>query len=174
MFKNSALNTCFLFLINTQFESQLDNITITKNDQNNSLIPKELFLSINSTFQHMNSEYFAKMALIADKIQRTINEKADSAVYAIKAKVNISNSDIHHNDIFLSASTESTIGMKNTTVRDLVATGKVFQSVSSVIEMTAVRMSHINYTTTITQVSGINVTNPDGSTSLISLGNPST
>jgi hypothetical protein len=32
VFKNSALNTCFLFLINTQFESKLDSITITQND----------------------------------------------------------------------------------------------------------------------------------------------
>jgi hypothetical protein len=29
VYKNSALNTCFLFLINTQLESMLDNITIT-------------------------------------------------------------------------------------------------------------------------------------------------
>ena len=29
VYNNSALNTCFLFLINTQFESILDSITIT-------------------------------------------------------------------------------------------------------------------------------------------------
>lgn len=29
VFKNQALNSCFLFLINTQFESMIDNITIT-------------------------------------------------------------------------------------------------------------------------------------------------
>ena len=55
-----------------------------------------------------------------------MNEKADSAVYAIKAKVNFSNTDISENDIFLSASTESTIGFRNTSLRDLTATGKVF------------------------------------------------
>jgi hypothetical protein len=74
----------------------------------------------------MKSEYFSKLSLISDKIQRTINQKADSAVYAIKAKVNISNTDIYQNDIFLSASTESTVGMQNSTIRDLLATGKIF------------------------------------------------
>ena len=29
VYENSALNSCFLFLINSQFESQIDNITIT-------------------------------------------------------------------------------------------------------------------------------------------------
>jgi hypothetical protein len=29
VYKNSALNSCFLFLINTQFESMIDNIKIT-------------------------------------------------------------------------------------------------------------------------------------------------
>lgn len=125
VFKNSALNTCFLFLINTQFESLLDSVSITQNDQLNALIAKDQFLKISTSHKHMNQEYFAKLGLISDKIQRTINEKADSAVYAIKAKVNISNTAITQNDIFLSASTESTVGISNTVLRDLVATGKI-------------------------------------------------
>ena len=47
------------------------------------------------------------MSLISDKVTRTINEQVDSAIYAIKAKVNISNSVIYDNDVFLSASTKS-------------------------------------------------------------------
>lgn len=107
----------------------------------------------------MNQEYFAKLGLISDKIQRTINEKADSAVYAIKAKVNISNTQITQNDIFLSASTESTVGIQNTTLRDLVATGKVFQAVSSVIEMRAVTMVNITYQNSGTNFYKITIVN---------------
>ena len=47
---NSALNTCFLFLINTQQFSQLNGVTVTENDQNHALIPKNQFLSINGSY----------------------------------------------------------------------------------------------------------------------------
>jgi hypothetical protein len=45
------------------------------------------------------------MQLNSDKVQRTVNEKTDSAVYAIKAKINFTNTIITNNDMFLSAST---------------------------------------------------------------------
>lgn len=44
VYNNSALNTCFLFLINTQFESMIDTIDVTQNDQVNPIIPKLIFL----------------------------------------------------------------------------------------------------------------------------------
>lgn len=87
--------------------------------------------------------------MISDKVQRTINEKADSAIYAIKAKVNISNTDIYANDIFLSASTESTVCIRNSSLRDLTATGKVFHAVSSIIELISVTISRIKYNRTV-------------------------
>ena len=86
------------------------------------------------------------MALISDKVQRTISEQADSAVYAIKATVNFSNTDISNNDVFLSASTDSTVGIFNTTVLDINATGTIFQAVSSTIELFAVTIKRITYT----------------------------
>ena len=49
--------------------------------------------------------------------------------------VNFTNTDIYNNDVFLSASTESTVGFSNSTIRDLVASDKLFQAVSSTIEM---------------------------------------
>jgi len=48
--------------------------------------------------------------------------------------------------VFLSASTDSTVGLLNCTVRDLKASGEVLQAVSSVIQMTAVSMLRITYT----------------------------
>jgi hypothetical protein len=75
------------------------------------------------------------MQSIADKVQRTINERADTAIYAIKAKVNLTNTEIYNNDVILSASTESVVSLTNTTIRDIYATGKIITAVSSVIEM---------------------------------------
>ena len=80
---------------------------------------------------------------------------ADSAVYAIKANVNISNSDIYNNDVFLSASTDSSVGIINSSIRDLVASGEVLQAVSSSIVMQGVSMLRIQYTlTTNTSTNG--------------------
>jgi len=59
VFGNSALNTCFLFLINTQQFSQLSGITVTQNDQNHALIPKTKFLSINGSYGFLQAPYFA-------------------------------------------------------------------------------------------------------------------
>lgn len=65
------------------------------------------------------------MLAMGDKITRTINENADSSVYAIKAKINFTNTNIHNNDFFLSASTESTVSLTNSTITNLTATGKM-------------------------------------------------
>lgn len=68
VFKNSALNTCFLFLINTQFESLIDNITITQNDQLNAIIQKDNFLQQKTPYLHMRLEFFNSMQYISDKV----------------------------------------------------------------------------------------------------------
>ena len=60
-----------------------------------------------------------------DKVSRTIEENADSAVYAIKAKINFTNTNIYSNDMLLSASTESTVGLSNTIISNLSSTGKI-------------------------------------------------
>lgn len=84
---------------------------------------------------------------------------ADSAVYAIKANVNISNSDIYNNDVFLSASTDSSVAIINCMIRDLVASGEVLQAVSSSIVLQGVSMLRIQYTLTTN-------TNTNGSSSV--------
>jgi hypothetical protein len=83
------------------------------------------------------------MQQIADKVRRTINERADTAIYAIKAKVNLTNTEIYNNDVILSASTESVVSLTNTTIRDIFATGKIITVVSSVIEMSNVTMKNV-------------------------------
>jgi uncharacterized protein YfkK (UPF0435 family) len=85
------------------------------------------------------------MKQISSKVSRTINEKADSSVYAIKAKINFTNTEITKNDNFLSASTESTVGLKDTVIKNLHATGKIIQAVSSTIELTDVIIDNITY-----------------------------
>jgi hypothetical protein len=65
------------------------------------------------------------MQNISSKVQRTVNEKTDSAVYSIKANVNFSNSFIYNNDAFLSASTQSTVGFSNTNISNIIATGSI-------------------------------------------------
>ena len=123
----------------------LDNITLTQNDQSHALIPKDQFLSEPGPFKHLSQRFFDAMREISDKVQRTVGEKADSAVYAIKAKVNFSNADIYENDLFLSASTESAVDIRDTVFRDVVATGKLFQAVSSSIEMSNTVLKNIKY-----------------------------
>lgn len=78
-------------------------------------------------------------------MNRTINEKADSAVYAIKAKINFTNTKIYNNDFFLSASTESVIGIQNSSIVDLLTNGKMIQTVSSSIELIGVNITNITY-----------------------------
>lgn len=146
IFKNYALNTCFLFLINTQFASFVDSITITQNDQINPLIKKQDFLGIKTDFKHMKAIYFLSMQNISDKVQRTIDEIVDSAVYAIKAGVNFTNTRIYNNDVFLSASTESTVSFVNCNISDINSTGKVLSAVSSTIELFNFNLTNINYT----------------------------
>jgi hypothetical protein len=71
------------------------------------------------TYMHFKGEYFINMLLMSDKVQRTINERADTAIYAIKAKINITNAEIYRNDVILSASTESVVSLVNTTIHNI-------------------------------------------------------
>jgi|LauGreDrversion4_2_1035121.scaffolds.fasta_scaffold12199_7 hypothetical protein len=121
----------------------IDNITITQNDQLNALIKKDEFLDINGPYMHFKADFFEIMQAISDKVQRTINERADTAIYAIKAKVNLTNTDIYKNDVILSASTESVVSLTNTTLRDIYATGKIITAVSSAIEMSNVTIKNV-------------------------------
>jgi hypothetical protein len=148
VFQNSALNSCFLFLINSQYESQIDNITITANDQNNALIEKTNFLSFLdvdpwNNYLHFRQEFFQSMNQINDKVTRTINERADTAIYAIKAKINLTNTLIYENDVILSASTESVVSLVNTTIRDIKASSRIITAVSSIIEFYQVTVRNI-------------------------------
>jgi hypothetical protein len=121
----------------------IDNITITQNDQLNALIKKDEFLDINGPYMHFKADFFEIMQAISDKVQRTINERADTAIYAIKAKVNLTNTDIYKNDVILSASTESVVSLTNTTLRDIYATGKIITAVSSAIDMSNVTIKNV-------------------------------
>lgn len=76
-------------------------------------------------------------------MQRTINERADTAIYAIKAKVNLTNTEIYKNDVILSASTESVVSLTNTTIHDIYATGKIITAVASAIEMYNVTIHNV-------------------------------
>jgi hypothetical protein len=121
----------------------IDNILITQNDQLNALIPKDRFLEINGPYLHFKGDFFDSMQAISEKVQRTINERADTAIYAIKAKVNLTNTEIYKNDVILSASTESVVSLTNTTLRDIYATGKIITAVSSAIEMFNVTIRNV-------------------------------
>lgn len=112
----------------------------------NAIIQKDQFLSQTDQYKHIKKTFFDAMKAISDKVDRTIKEKADSAVYAIKAKVTFSNTDIFQNDLFLAASTESTVALTKSKIRDLNATGKIFQAVSSSIELNEVEIRNISYT----------------------------
>jgi hypothetical protein len=92
---------------------------------------------------HFKADFFEIMQAISDKVQRTINERADTAIYAIKAKVNLTNTEIYKNDVILSASTESVVSLTNTTLRDIYATGKIITAVSSAIEMSNVTIKNV-------------------------------
>ncbi len=85
------------------------------------------------------------MSLISDKVTRTINEKVDSSVYAIKASVNFTNTMIYNNDMFLSASTESYVSLINTSISNLTANGMIIQAVSSSLLFSRVNITNISY-----------------------------
>ena len=59
------------------------------------MIQKDKFLEITSSFLHFKEEFFLSMFSIYDKVQRTINERSDTAIYAIKAKINVTNTQIY-------------------------------------------------------------------------------
>lgn len=83
------------------------------------------------------------MNQINDKVTRTINERADTAIYAIKAKINLTNTLIYENDVILSASTESVVSLVNTTIRDIKASSRIITAVSSIIEFYKVTVRNI-------------------------------
>jgi hypothetical protein len=85
------------------------------------------------------------MNLIADKVEKSINEQSDFAVYAIKSKISITNTQITQNDFFLSASTESIVSLKTSNITNLLSSGKMIQSVFSTIELDQVLISDIQY-----------------------------
>jgi len=58
-------------------------------------------------------------------IERAANEQLDTAILAITSKILITNSIITNNDLFLSASTESTATMKNNTISGISAKGSI-------------------------------------------------
>lgn len=55
--KNAAINTCFLFLINTQDFSLLSNVFVSQNDQKHNFIKKEEFLALEGDFMHIKQAY---------------------------------------------------------------------------------------------------------------------
>lgn len=127
IFKNTALNTCFLFLINTNNTSQMNNILMGENDQKNQLIAKSQFLSQTSGFAHITSTFMSGMINMQEKVQRSIDEITDTAIYLIKAKIAFNNSVISKNDLLLSASTQSIVDFENTDIHQIIdATGPIF------------------------------------------------
>lgn len=74
---------------------------------------KANFLDIEGDYMHIKEEFINEMKLQGSKVQRTINEKTDSAIYTIKAKLQVlEGTVITNNDLFLSASTESQVVIK--------------------------------------------------------------
>eukprot|EP00347_Sterkiella_histriomuscorum_P014593 403360292 len=143
--RNQGLNTCILFLINSQYESLIDSSSLSSNDQSRPIISKDLFLLQTSTYQFIQQNFFQQMRLISDKIKKTIEEKSDSALQIINARLNITNSIIIRNDLLLSASTESVIGIKNTSIVNINARGQIIQSIFSKIELENITLNNISY-----------------------------
>mmetsp|Transcript_21825 Transcript_21825/g.16176 ORF Transcript_21825/g.16176 Transcript_21825/m.16176 type:complete len:140 (+) Transcript_21825:358-777(+) len=85
---------------------------------------------------------------IYSKVERTVNEKTDSAVYSIKASINFTDTHISDNDVFLSASTSSKVAFEDCSLTDIDATGQVIQLVSSTLYLTNVIIENIIYSTT--------------------------
>ena len=89
-----------------------------------------------------------------------IDEKADSAIYAIKAKIKFTDqTSIIDNDILLSASTESTIEMRDITINGLHASGPIVQTVSADLLLEDVTISGITYDHTVNTFSKISILN---------------
>jgi hypothetical protein len=146
--RNGAINTCFLFLINTQDFSTLSNVQISQNDQRNNYINKHEFLGLKEGMEnypaHMEQKYIDHMIGMGEDVTMVIAENADSAVYAIKAKLRFDQGTaITDNDKLLSASTESTIEMMDISITDLSASGLLIQTVSSTILLEDIFISRI-------------------------------
>lgn len=124
--QNAAINTCFLFLINTQGFSELSNVFISQNDQKHNFVDKSSFLELTGDFKHIQAKYIEYMVALGDDVQMVVDEKADSAIYAIKAKLRFKDeTKVIDNDKLLSASTESSIELLDIEIKDLEASGMV-------------------------------------------------
>ena len=62
------------------------------------------------TIGFLSNDFVYAMQQLGNKLTRVTSDTTDLSVYAIKAKLTISeNTDIHHNELFFAASTESEI-----------------------------------------------------------------
>eukprot|EP00347_Sterkiella_histriomuscorum_P008676 403344182 len=143
--KNQGLNTCMLFLINSQAVSIIDDSIIKMNDQSNAIISKDSFVLQNQSYLFMQQNFFEQMKLVSEKVKRTIQEKSDSALQIINSRLNISNCDISRNDQLLSASSESVVGIRNTSMVNIQAKGQFIQSIFSEIELNNLTLDKISY-----------------------------
>ena len=100
----------------------MDGVEVSMNDQMHSMVDKYTFLDQMEPIEHISLTYLEGMRNIRSKVQRTVNEKTDSAVYSIKASIKFANSDIYMNDAFLSASTQSVVSFEGCSIRDIEAT----------------------------------------------------
>ena len=65
------------------------------------------------------------MQEIRESVLLSVHEITDFAISLILANLNITDTVIHQNDIFLTASSSSVIGVKNTTIFNIQSTGKM-------------------------------------------------
>lgn len=61
---NSAINTCILYIINSVYTNDIENSTISMNDQSNSMINKSQFLTNNTSTAFLAQNYLSYMETI--------------------------------------------------------------------------------------------------------------
>jgi len=142
---NSAINTCFLFLINSQLYSQISHSFITQNAQEHSFILKTDFLKLTEGIEFLDYNYISEMKAISSKVQRTVEESTDTAIYAIKAKIQIYNfTAVEDNDSFFSGSTESVSSFVDFYYGKTSLSSRSFGIVSSTLTMENVHLDGIS------------------------------
>ena len=91
---NSALNTCFLFLINSALTSEIQQTQVAFNDQNQALIDKKEFMKFDATgsgtISFLTNDFVKAMQDLGSLVNSAIVDKTDPSIYCVKSHLKVS------------------------------------------------------------------------------------
>jgi hypothetical protein len=74
------------------------------------------FLQQTSNYKFLKAKYFSNLASKQNQIYSILMKKNDFSIMTLKAKLNISSSNVSDNDQFITAKTQSEVTLINTVI----------------------------------------------------------